>query len=120
VARLLKKKRGKAFEEEEGLHGVHRQLRRNEHPKTKEGCKKFSGKQGKAFEEEKGLHGVHRQLRRNEHPKTKECCKKCSGKQAVTHRRPTPRKLLYARHDTWLCRQNRQSHHTQCRIGWDT
>jgi hypothetical protein len=24
--------------EEEGLHGVHRQLRRNEHPKTKEGC----------------------------------------------------------------------------------
>jgi hypothetical protein len=32
-------------EEEEGLHGVHRQLRRNEHPKTKEGCKKFSGKQ---------------------------------------------------------------------------
>jgi hypothetical protein len=30
---------------EEGLHGVHRQLRRNEHPKTKEGCKKFSGKQ---------------------------------------------------------------------------
>jgi hypothetical protein len=32
-------------EEEEGLHGVHRQLRRNEHPKTKEGCKKFSRKQ---------------------------------------------------------------------------
>jgi hypothetical protein len=23
---------------EEGLHGVHRQLRHNEHPKTKEGC----------------------------------------------------------------------------------
>jgi hypothetical protein len=33
------------LEEEEGLHGVHRQLRRNEHQKTKEGCKKFSGKQ---------------------------------------------------------------------------
>jgi hypothetical protein len=33
-------------EEEEGLHGVHRQLNRNEHPKTKEGCKKFSGKTG--------------------------------------------------------------------------
>jgi hypothetical protein len=30
--------------EEEGLHGVHRQLRRNEHPKTKDGRKKFSGK----------------------------------------------------------------------------
>jgi hypothetical protein len=25
-------------EEEEGLNGVHRRLRRNEHPKTKEGC----------------------------------------------------------------------------------
>jgi hypothetical protein len=34
-------------EEEEGLHGVHRQLCRNEHPKTKEGCKKFSGKQAR-------------------------------------------------------------------------
>jgi hypothetical protein len=30
------------LEEEEEEH---RQLRRNEHPKTKEGCKKFSGKQ---------------------------------------------------------------------------
>jgi hypothetical protein len=41
----LKKKRGYTARtvvrrEEEGLHGVHRQLRRNEHPKTKEGCKK--------------------------------------------------------------------------------
>jgi hypothetical protein len=32
--------------EEEGLHGVHRRLRRDKHPKTKEGCKKFSGKTG--------------------------------------------------------------------------
>jgi hypothetical protein len=52
--------------EEEGLHGVHRQLRRNEHPKTKEGIS--------TRKKEEGLHGVHRQLRRNEHPKTKEGC----------------------------------------------
>jgi hypothetical protein len=52
IARKKKKKRGymvctgKIARREEGLHGVHRQLRRNEHPKTKEGCKKFSGKTG--------------------------------------------------------------------------
>jgi hypothetical protein len=34
-----------AQEAEEGLQGVHRRLRRNGHPKTKEGCKKFGGKQ---------------------------------------------------------------------------
>jgi hypothetical protein len=62
-----------------------------------------------AAEEEEGLHGVHRQLRRNKHPKTKEGCKKFSGKQAVTHRRPTPRKPLYARLDTWLCRHMQHS-----------
>jgi hypothetical protein len=48
--------------------------------------------------------------------KTKEGCKKFSGRQAVTQRRPTPRKPLCVRHDTWLCRQNRQSHHTQCKF----
>jgi hypothetical protein len=30
---------------EEGLHGVHKRLRRDKHPKSKEGCNKFSGKQ---------------------------------------------------------------------------
>jgi hypothetical protein len=73
-----------------------------------------------AEEEEEGLHGVHMHLRRNEHPKTKEGCKKFSGKQAVTQRRPTSRKPLYARQGMWLCRQNRQSQHTQCRFCWDT
>jgi hypothetical protein len=48
--------------------------------------------------------------------KTKEGYKKFSGRQAVTQRRPTPRKPLCVRHDTWLCRQNRQSHHTHCKF----
>jgi hypothetical protein len=55
---VIKAKGLHAREEDEGLQGVFKRLRRNGHQLEK-GCSK-----------EEGLHGVHKRLRRDKHPKT--------------------------------------------------
>jgi hypothetical protein len=125
LPRQTPENQNKLCSEEEGLHGVHKRLRRDKHPKNKRGPLEVQRKTGchpkeanpkkasvrELCSEEEGLQGVHKRLRRDKHPKIQTAK---DLPQAVTQVRPNPRKWpLCVSFGIWPCMHSRLPHSTQ-------
>jgi hypothetical protein len=81
---------------EEGLHGVFKRLRRNGHQLKKEAANSST----LTVEKKRGYMVCTGNYVATNTRKQRRAARSSAEKQAVTHRRPTPRKPLYARLDT--------------------